>query len=97
MLDVEDVIPMAYTLEVSSPGLDRPLRGTDDYERFAGRRAKLVMRQAVDGQMFFRGRLEGLEIGADGAEPVVRIASDDGRSHRVPVGVITRANLEVEF
>ena len=45
MLDVEDVVPTAYTLEVSSPGLDRPLRGADDYRRFAGRRAKVVMRE----------------------------------------------------
>src|ERR671934_394685 len=56
ILDVEDVVPIAYTLEVSSPGLDRPLRHAEDYRRFAGRRAKLVMRQAVDGQSFFRGK-----------------------------------------
>src|ERR671931_1067960 len=52
ILDVEDVVPTAYTLEVSSPGLDRPLRAAADYTRFAGRRAKLVMREAVDGQSF---------------------------------------------
>src|SRR5947209_16490310 len=52
MLDVEDVVPTAYTLEVSSPGLDRPLRHTDDYRRFAGRRAKLVVRQPIEGQGF---------------------------------------------
>jgi ribosome maturation factor RimP len=90
-LDVEDVVPTAYTLEVSSPGLDRPLRQAADYRRFEGRRAKLVMREAVDGQMFFKGRLSGLDGSA------VIIVSDDGRSHRVPIGVITRANLEVEF
>src|SRR5947207_15190047 len=61
MLDVEDVVPTAYTLEVSSPGLDRPLRGADDYRRFSGRRAKLVMREAVDGQKFFKGQLGGIE------------------------------------
>jgi len=101
ILDVDDVIPTAYTLEVSSPGLDRPLRNTADYERFSGRRAKLVLRESVDGQMFFKGRLDGVEpvqAGPDGiAEPVVRIVSDDGRPHRVPVSVVTRANLEVEF
>src|SRR6185436_11617138 len=57
VLDVEDVVPTAYTLEVSSPGLDRPLRRPEDYHRFVGRRAKIVMRQAVDGQTFFKGRL----------------------------------------
>jgi len=91
MLDVEDIVPSAYTLEISSPGLDRPLRKAAEYGRFSGRRAKLVMREAVDGQMYFKGRLGGLE-GTD-----VLIETDDGRRHRVPLGVITRANLEVEF
>ena len=96
VLDVEDVVPTAYTLEVSSPGLDRPLRQAADYGRFAGRRAKLVMREAVDGQMFFKGRLGGIETDQERRDVVI-IVGDDGRSHRVPVGVITRANLEVEF
>jgi ribosome maturation factor RimP len=89
VLDVEDVVAVAYTLEVSSPGLDRPLRHADDYRRFAGRRAKIVMREPVDGQAFFKGQLKGME----GGDVVI----DDGKPHRVPLGVITRANLEVEF
>src|SRR3989441_8535487 len=91
ILDVEDVVPSAYTLEVSSPGLDRPLRHADDYRRFAGRRAKIVMREAVDGQKFFKGTLGGVEDNA------VLIDGADGKRHRVPMGVITRANLEVDF
>jgi ribosome maturation factor RimP len=91
MLDVEDIVPTAYTLEVSSPGLDRPLRGADDYRRFAGRRAKIVMREAVDRQTFFKGRLAGVDGQA------VLIDGDDGRRHAVPFGVIRRANLEIEF
>jgi ribosome maturation factor RimP len=91
ILDVEDVVPTAYTLEVSSPGLDRPLRRPDDYRRFAGRRAKIVMREKVDGQGFFRGKLGGF----DGTH--VLIDADDRKTHRVPFGLITRANLEVEF
>lgn len=91
ILDVEDVIPAAYTLEVSSPGLDRPLRNADDYRRFAGRYAKLVVKPAVDGQGFFKGRLGGV----DGRDVIVN--GDDGRTHRVPLDFITRANLEVEF
>jgi ribosome maturation factor RimP len=91
ILDVEDIVPIAYTLEVSSPGLDRPLRRPDDYSRFAGRRAKIVMRERVDGQGFFKGRLGGVE-GSD-----VLIEGDDRRTHRVPLHLITRANLEVEF
>lgn len=91
VLDVEDVVPTAYTLEVSSPGLDRPLRHADDYRRFAGRRAKVVMREAVDGQTFFKGRLGGV------AEHDVLIVTDDEQPHRVPLSLISRANLEVEF
>jgi len=94
LLDVEDIVPTAYTLEVSSPGLDRPLRHADDYRRFAGRRAKIVMRQAIDGQGFFKGRLAGVE---GDSQAVVLIDADDGRRHKVPVDLITRANLEVEF
>src|SRR5207247_8093392 len=60
VLDVEDVVPTAYTLEVSSPGLDRPLRRPDDYRRFAGRRAKVLLRQRVDGQGSRKGRLGGV-------------------------------------
>src|ERR1700712_2652552 len=91
VLDVDDAVPVAYTLEVSSPGLDRPLRGLDDYRRFAGRLAKVVMREKGDGQGFFRGRLAGVE-GQD-----VLIDGEDRRRHRVPHAAITRANLEVEF
>jgi len=91
MLDVDDVIPTAYTLEVSSPGLDRPLRSADYYRRFTGRRAKVVMREPVDKQSFFRGTIGGV----DGND--VTIETDDGKQHRVPMSVITRANLEVEF
>ena len=91
IFDVEEVVPTAYTLEVSSPGLDRPLRRADDYRRFTGRLAKMVLREKVDGQGFFRGRLAGV----DGTD--VLIDADDKRTHRVPLAVITRANLEVEF
>ena len=91
ILDVEDIVPTSYTLEVSSPGLDRPLRNGADYGRFAGRRAKIVVREPVDGQSFFKGRLGGVDHDA------VLIDTDDGRRHRVPLGVIARANLEVEF
>lgn len=91
ILDVEDLVPTAYTLEVSSPGLDRPLRRAEDYRRFTGRRAKLVMRETVDGQKYFKGRLGGME------GDTVLIDAEDGRRHRVPMDVITRANLEVDF
>ena len=91
LLDVEDFIPGNYTLEVSSPGLDQPLRGRQDFERFTGRQAKVVASEAVDGQTFFRGRLAGVEADA------VLIEADGGRHHRVPLHLVSRANLEVEF
>jgi len=91
ILDVDDVVPTTYVLEVSSPGLDRPLRSPGDFERFAGRRAKLVMREKIDGQGYFKGQLGGFEDGH------VLIEGEDKRTHRVPLDVITKANLEVEF
>ena len=91
LLDVDDVVPTAYTLEVSSPGLDRPLRRVEDYGRFTGRLAKVVLREKVDGQTFIRGRLAGVEGLA------VLLDGEDHRRHRIPIGVIARANLEVEF
>lgn len=91
ILDVEDPLPFAYTLEVSSPGLDRPLRTIDDYRRFDGRRAKVVVAEAVDNQTAFDGRLKGV----DGA--VVLLEGAKGRVHRLPYEHITRGRLEVEF
>jgi ribosome maturation factor RimP len=91
VLDVEDPLPFAYTLEVSSPGLDRPLRGADDYRRFAGRLAKVVVAEAVDNQKAFAGRLQGIEDGA------VLLETVNGRVHRLPLHLITRGRLDVEF
>lgn len=61
LLDVEDPISDAYTLEVSSPGIDRPLTRIEDYERFAGELAKLTLRFMLDGRKRFNGRLGGLD------------------------------------
>ena len=91
ILDVEDPLPFAYTLEVSSPGLDRPLRGEQDYRRFAGRLAKIVVSEAVDNQTAFEGRLRGVE------DRTVLLEGPNGRMHRLPLRLITRARLEVEF
>ena len=90
LLDVEDAIDGAYTLEVSSPGLDRPLRGPVDYERFRGRLAQFVATEAVSGQTHFRGRIQGLE-----EDCVVLV--EGSRTHRIPVALVSRARLEVEF
>ena len=94
ILDVEPElvggIEKAYTLEVSSPGLDRPLRAEDDYRRFVGRLAKIVTSAPVDGQSHFEGRLAGVDAG--------HVLVEQGRrTHRVPLEAIRRARLEVEF
>jgi ribosome maturation factor RimP len=91
ILDVEDPLPFGYTLEVSSPGLDRPLRSLDDYRRFTGRLAKVVVSEPVDKQKAFEGRLRGV----DG--DIVMLETPDARLHRLPVRLITRGRLEVEF
>lgn len=91
ILDVEDLLPERTTLEVSSPGLDRPLRHADDYRRFAGRLAKIVMSEPINRQTAFAGRLQGL----DGDE--VLFESEGGKLVRLPLGLIRRARLDVEF
>lgn len=91
VLDVEDVVPDAYTLEVSSPGLDRPLRTRDDFQRFAGRLAKIVTAEPIARQTAFAGHLRGVE-GDD-----VLFENEGGRLVRLPLGLIRRARLEVEF
>jgi ribosome maturation factor RimP len=89
-LDVADIIPHAYHLEVSSPGIERPLRGERDFVRFAGQKAKLKLREAVGGQRVIVGRLDGV---ADGKLRVV----EGSRTHEVPVSSVDSARLVFEF
>jgi len=96
ILDVEDFIPGAYTMEVSSPGLDRPLKSPQDYERFAGRLVKIRTYEPLpddDGnrRKTFLGTLDGL---ADG---VVRMKLTEGQNASIPLERIAKANLEFEF
>ncbi|HTV87987.1 MAG TPA: ribosome maturation factor RimP [Stellaceae bacterium] len=86
LLDVADPIAGAYTLEISSPGIDRPLVRPDDYDRFAGYEAQIELAQPLDGRKRFRGRLLGRSDGA------VRLASADGES-RLPLAAIAKAKL----
>ncbi|HXH05108.1 MAG TPA: ribosome maturation factor RimP [Vicinamibacterales bacterium] len=95
ILDVEEealglALPEQYVLEVSSPGLDRPLRHEADYRRFTGRLAKLVVREPIDGRTHFAGRLQGIEEGAV-------VLAEGRRTYRIPLDRIARGNLEVEF
>ena len=90
ILDVEDFIHASYTLEVSSPGLERGLYKRADYERFAGSDVKLKTRLPINGQRNFRGRL----VGVDGDEVLL-----DDRTNgkvRIPLEIIKQANLEVD-
>ncbi|MBZ5630155.1 MAG: ribosome maturation factor RimP [Acidobacteriia bacterium] len=96
ILDVEDAVPGgSYTLEVSSPGLDRKLMKPSDFERFAGRRVRLTAREPVEGNRHFEGRLQGLQAG--------RVALEVGGkkipAHTVEIdlGNVERANLVPEF
>jgi ribosome maturation factor RimP len=91
LLDVEDVIPGEYTFEVSSPGLDRPLRSADDYRRFAGRWAKIVTSEPVQRQTAFSGRVKGM----DGDD--VLFESEGKKLMKLPFRLISRARLEVEL
>lgn len=86
LLDAEDPIAGAYTLEVSSPGIDRPLTRPRDFERFAGFEARIETREAIDGRRRFRGRLLGIDQG------VVAIETDQGRAE-VPLAGIVKARL----
>jgi ribosome maturation factor RimP len=90
LLDVEDYISSAYTLEVSSPGLERGLYKRADYERFAGRMAKMKAREPVNGQRNFKGRIVGVE-----GESVVFDDKTSGEV-KVPIKVIVKANLEID-
>jgi len=93
-LDVADAIPHAYQLEVSSPGLDRPLRRERDFARFAGRSARIRLLEGVEGRRNFSGTLRGAHDG------LVEIECD-GRSYQLPISGIAKANLvpdwEAEF
>jgi ribosome maturation factor RimP len=86
LLDVEDPISSAYTLEISSPGIDRPLTRLKDFERFAGFEARIEARFPIDGRKRFRGILKGVEDGA------IRIETDTGPAS-VPFDAVQRAKL----
>jgi ribosome maturation factor RimP len=86
ILDVADPIEGAYMLEVSSPGVDRPLVRRDDFERFAGHEAKVELTRAIDGRRRFTGRLLGL------AGETIRMVVDDSEI-ALPLAEVQRAKL----
>ena len=91
-LDAQDLVPGEnYTLEVSSPGVERKLTKPADYQRFTGQKAKIVMREPVEDQKFWEGVLRGME-----GETVV-IEPAEGRLVHIPLAIIKRANLKFEW
>lgn len=92
ILDVEDVVPGGhYTLEVSSPGLERKLSKPQEFERFSGRKIKVVLRQAVDGQRHWAGLLKGF------AEGKITLEPSPGKSLQFPLEQVEKANLKFEW
>jgi len=87
LLDVEDPISGAYDLEVSSPGIDRPLTRLKDFERWAGFEAKVELDQAVDGKRRYRGKLLGLK------DETILVDGDDGTRFELPFSEIRKAKL----
>jgi len=87
LLDVEDPIPDSYTLEVTSPGLDRPLVRPEDFDRFVGAQAQLETRRPLDGRKRFKGKL----MGRDGQGGVRLVAA--GSEVTIPLAEVARARL----
>jgi ribosome maturation factor RimP len=91
LLEVENLIPSRYTLEVSSPGLERGLYKPDDYKRFSGSRIKLRTAEAIGSQRNFRGTLEGI------AHNVVHLDCDDLGHIEIPYENVVKANIEYQY
>ncbi|MDH4266031.1 MAG: ribosome maturation factor RimP [Deltaproteobacteria bacterium] len=90
ILEVRDLIDNPYTLEVSSPGLTRPLKKPEDYNRYRNRLAKIKTFELIEGQKNFKGILQGLE----GETVYLQV---EGRILEIPLRGIAKANLEIEF
>jgi ribosome maturation factor RimP len=90
-LDVEDLIPGSYRLEVSSPGLDRPVRTLEEFRRFVGRLCRVHLVEAVDGNHVVVGRIAGT------GDDRVRLALEGGAERDIAYANVARARLEVEF
>ena len=91
VLDVEDLIPFSYTLEVSSPGLDRKLVKESDYTRFEGKLAKIQTRIPLQHQRVFRGRLRGFQEGK------IILELSKGDMLEIPLDVIKESRLEFDW
>ena len=91
ILDVDDPIPQRYMLEVSSPGLDRPLVKEADFKRFVGKKAKIKAKEAIDGRRNFKAVIDNV------VEGKVFVTDFDGKKFEIALSNIERARLEIEF
>jgi ribosome maturation factor RimP len=91
LLDVEDWVPFSYILEVSSPGLDRPLAKEADFQRFVGKNAKVQTRTPLEGQRRFKGRILGVSQGR------VTMELDKAKRVEIALAEIEKANLVAEL
>jgi ribosome maturation factor RimP len=92
IMDVEDVVPGGrYTLEVSSPGVERKLLKPQDYERFQGKKASITLRDPIEGRRNWDGTLAGFEAGQ------VALATAEGRTLRFPLEHVAKAHLKFEW
>ncbi len=92
ILDVEDVIPGGrYTLEVSSPGVERKLAGARDFERFLGKRARITLREPIDNQRHWEGTLAGF------SDDTVTLEPTPGKTIRFALGQVQKANLKFDW
>ena len=91
ILDVEDVVPGGrYTLELSSPGVERKLLKPEDYQRFQGRKARITLREPRDGRCHWEGALAGFDNGS------IALETQPGTTLRFPFEQIQKANLKFE-
>ncbi len=90
VLDVENLIDRAYSLEVSSPGINRPLRKKEDFIRFKGETVKIKTKQPIDGRSNYKGMLQGME------GDVILVAID-GNIFRIPHDLLEKARLDTQL
>jgi ribosome maturation factor RimP len=91
ILDLEDIIPASYLLEVSSPGLDRPIRNLKEFKKAEGKMVRIVTTEPIDKQTFFQGRLEGSDDNG------IELLLIKDKKVNIPYNIISQARLEIEF
>jgi ribosome maturation factor RimP len=91
ILEVEDVVPGHYTLEVSSPGVERRLSNIRDFERFKGKKIKAILREPVENSRRWEGTL------ASCADGLITLETDDGKTVQFPFDQVEKANLKFEW